>query len=186
MTIKRVGEQERDMSMAFFEKVGGTLAAKSRDVADKAREMAEVNRLNGQIHSQESMAEKIYVEIGKLVYQNREDWQSMDVNSQLERLDAIGEEIARLQKEILWVKGIRKCENCGAEIDRNVSFCPKCGCAVKALKEDAEEVRDEGAVQEGAGEGSAKEEPAVVCCPGCNQEIEPGTVFCPFCGVKLK
>ena len=55
--------------MAFFEKVGGNLAAKSRNVADKAKEMAEVNRLNGQIHSQKSMAEKIYVEIGRLIYE---------------------------------------------------------------------------------------------------------------------
>ncbi len=167
--------------MAFFEKVGGTLAAKSRNVADKAKEMAEVNRLNGQIHSQKSMAEKIYVEIGRLIYENREDWQSVNVSGQLERLDGIQEEIVRLQTEILWVKGVRQCENCGAEIDRNVSFCPKCGCAVKALKEEAGEVQEGGTEQE-----SVESESAVMCCPGCNQEIEPGTVFCPFCGVKLK
>ena len=51
---------ERKRAMAFLDKVGETLAAKSRDVADKAKEMAEVNRLNGQIHTQKNKAEKIY------------------------------------------------------------------------------------------------------------------------------
>ena len=94
--------------MAFLEKVGGTLAAKGRDVADKAKEMAEVNRLNGQIHSQTNTAEKIYAEIGKMVCEHRENWGQVDVTEQLEQLDSIQAEIARLQEEILRVKGIRK------------------------------------------------------------------------------
>lgn len=176
--ISRVLKVRREKEMAFFEKVGETLAARSRDVADKAREMAEVNRLNGQLHTQRSTEEKIYMEIGRMIYENREDWQSVDIADQLERLDSVQEEIAHLQKEILRVKGLRRCGNCGAEIDRNVSFCPKCGLAMEALREE----------EEAPGEGAQEdvEETEAGRCPGCNQEIEPGAVFCPFCGMKLK
>ena len=124
--------------MAFFEKVGGTLAAKGRDVADKAKEMAEVNRLNGQIHSQTNTAEKIYAEIGKMVCEHRKNWGQVDVTEQLERLDSIQAEIARLQEEILRVKGIRKCENCGAAIDMRLSYCPECGVTIAAETSETE------------------------------------------------
>ena len=124
--------------MAFFEKVGGTLAAKGRDVADKAKEMAEVNRLNGQIHSQTNTEEKIYAEIGKMVCEHRENWGQVDVTEQLEQLDSIQAEIARLQEEILRVKGIRKCENCGAAIDMRLSYCPECGVTIAAETSETE------------------------------------------------
>lgn len=102
--------------MAFLDKVGETLAAKSRDVADKAKEMAEVNRLNGQIHTQKNKAEKIYAEIGKVVYEKREDWGQLDISGRTEELDSIQAEIQRLKEEILRVKGMRECVNCGTEV----------------------------------------------------------------------
>lgn len=169
--------------MAFFEKVGETLAAKGRDVADKAKEMAEVNRLNVQINSQKNTAEKIYTEIGRMVFENRDNWKDMDVSGQLEQLDSIQTEIIRLQEELLQVKGVRRCGSCGAEIDRNVAFCPKCGSVVETPEEEAEDSQSQENQQE---QESVKEEPEVVICPGCNKEIEPGMMFCPYCGVKLK
>lgn len=169
--------------MAFFEKVSETLAAKGRDVADRAKEMAEVNRLNMQISSQKNMAEKIYTEIGKMVFENRENWKDIDVSGQLEQLDSIQTQITWLQEEVLRVKGVRRCENCGSEIDKDVAFCPKCGSVVEVTEEEAEESQSQEnqQVQE-----SVQEEPAVVICPGCHKEMEPGMIFCPFCGVKLK
>ena len=145
--------------MAFLEKVGGTLAAKGREVADKAKEMAEVNRLNGQIHSQTNTAEKIYAEIGKMVCENRENWGQLDITGQLEQLDSIQVEIERLQEEILQVKGIRKCENCGAAIDMRLSYCPECGVTIAAETSETEVEGQQG--QEG-GKGQ-KEQQGQVC-----------------------
>lgn len=163
--------------MAFFEKVGETLAAKGKNVADKAKEMAEMNRLNGLIHSQKNMIEKTYREIGEIVYENRAERDAVDLNSQIEQLDALWKETRRLQREILKVKGLQQCENCGAEIDRNVAFCPKCGAQV-VTREEAQEVED----GEQAGETG---EPGAARCPGCGKDIEPEAVFCPFCGIRL-
>ena len=161
---------ERKRIMAFFENLGGTLAAKGKDVAEKAKEIAEVNRLNGQIHTQKHAAEKIYIEIGKMVSGQREDLSALNVTEHLEKLDSIQAEIARLQKEVLRVKGVRQCENCKAEISGNMAFCPECGSPVPAAEEDTPE----------------QDVPTRIYCPDCHREVEPDMVLCPFCGVKLK
>lgn len=175
--------------MAFLEKVGGTLAAKSRDVADKAKEMAEVNRLNGQIHSQKKIAEKVYAEVGRMVYENREEWSSIDVSSQMEQLDSIQEEIIRLQGEILRVRGARKCENCGAEIDMRMPCCPECG-AVIATEVSGEELKGNQDTEQGR-EGQQDREQSQeyhedTLCQGCHKKLEPEMQFCPYCGRKQK
>ncbi len=122
--------------MAFLDKVSGTLAARSREMAGKAKELAELNRLNGQIHAQQNKADKIYMEIGKVVYENRADWENIDINARLELLDSIWKEISDLEKEALKVRGVQLCESCGMEIGRGVSFCPKCGVVVNTEEEE--------------------------------------------------
>lgn len=155
--------------MAFFENLGGTLAAKGKDVAGKAKEIAEINRLNGQIHTQEHKAEKIYIELGKAVSENREDLSALNVSGKLSELDSVQAEIARLQEELLRAKGIRRCTGCGAEISGDAAFCPSCGCAVPGEEETPEQ-----------------DVPVKTECPGCHKEVDPDAALCPFCGVKLK
>lgn len=166
--------------MAFFDKVSGTLAARGKDVADKAKELAELNRLNGQIHSQQNKAEKVYMEIGKVVHENRADWKNIDVGTQLALLDSIGNEIAGLEKEVLKVRGVQLCAGCGTEIGRDASFCPKCGTVVKMHEESPADMQGENTVNAArSGEAAASQ------CPGCGREIEPGVSLCPYCGVRL-
>lgn len=176
--------------MAFLDKVGETLAAKSRDVADKAKEMAEVNRLNGQIHTQKNKAEKIYAEIGKVVYEKREDLEQLDISGRTEELDSIQSEILRLKEEILRVKGMRECANCGTEISRKASVCPKCGETMEGegAEEEAPGFHEDGGREEAGvyvDNGRAQGEVKGRICPGCNKNVGEEMVFCPFCGVRL-
>ena len=55
--------------MDFFDKIGDTLSVKSKEVADKAKDMAELVNLKGQIHSCEEIIKKRYIEIGKIYYE---------------------------------------------------------------------------------------------------------------------
>lgn len=198
--------------MAFLEKVGGTLAAKGREVADKAKEMAEVNRLNGQIHAQTNAGEKIYAEIGRMVCENRENWEKMEFTEQFEQLDTVQAEIARLQEEILRVKGIRKCGNCGAAIDMRLSYCPECGVTIAAEASETEAEAQQGRERQqdrGDQQGQEKRQEGqqvwrepqrqeeawtreelpnqinqVDICQGCHKKLDQGMLFCPFCGRK--
>ena len=51
--------------MAFFDKLGETLTNKGKDVAKKAKDFAEINSLNSQISTQQSMSQAAHAEIGK-------------------------------------------------------------------------------------------------------------------------
>ena len=55
--------------MDFFDKVGETISTKGKEVADKAKDLAELVNLKGQIHSYEEVIKKRYIEIGKIYYE---------------------------------------------------------------------------------------------------------------------
>lgn len=56
--------------MEYFEKITDTVAAKSRQGAAKAKEMAEIARLKSQISACKGVVEKNYMEIGKQFYED--------------------------------------------------------------------------------------------------------------------
>ena len=58
-----------EAKMDFFDKIGETITAKGKEVTDKAKDMAEVANLKGQIHSCEEIIKKRYIEIGKIYYE---------------------------------------------------------------------------------------------------------------------
>ncbi len=141
--------------MSFFDKVSETFSSKSKDVVDKAKEIAEVVNLNSQVSSQESLINKYFKEMGQYLYEHRGE----DVTTPLEEryglIDAAYEEIARLKKEILEVKGLKACPACGNEMPKDVAYCSKCGTQVPVAEPKTEEAGEETA--------SAEETVTVVC-----------------------
>jgi len=55
--------------MDFFEKIGDTISDKGRKAADKAKELAEVATLKGQIFNHEEAMKKDYMEIGRIYFE---------------------------------------------------------------------------------------------------------------------
>ena len=142
--------------MAFWDKFSETVSSKSKEVADKAKEIAEVTSLTSKISTQESLIEKYFKEIGRFVYEHKDEQCDNGLEERFKLVDAAYEEIEKLRKDIRKIKGIKLCESCGAEIATDVAFCPKCGTAVpEEIPEEvhAEEVREvpaEEAVEEKA------------------------------------
>ncbi len=52
--------------MDFLEKIGDTISSKGKDVAHKARVLAEIAKLKGQISTCEEVVRNNYLEIGRL------------------------------------------------------------------------------------------------------------------------
>lgn len=121
--------------MAFFD----TLASKSKDVADKAKKMAEVASLNSQISSKETEVRNVYREIGQLIYANKAAWKDVDLSELFGKIEAAEAEIQKLKAQILVIKEIKICTQCGAEIDNTAAFCPKCGAPAPVAAEPAAE-----------------------------------------------
>ncbi|GFI22548.1 hypothetical protein IMSAGC011_01324 [Lachnospiraceae bacterium] len=118
--------------MEFFNKVGSSISNKSKDVARKAKEIAEVSNLNNQINAQEDIINKICLEIGKTVYNKRDLFPDTELEEKYTTASNAYAEIARLKSKIIFVKGAKQCPGCGIEVPLTSSFCPDCGAAVPA------------------------------------------------------
>ncbi len=141
--------------MDFFNKAKEKIAKTSGDVAKKAKDLTEIAKLNSQVSSNESTIKNTYSEIGQYVYENLKDDAPAEIAEKMTLIDNAVAEIARLKAEIMKLKGSVKCENCGAEVDADVAFCPNCGAKTP---EPVVDIVDEGEVKEVAEEAEEKAE----------------------------
>lgn len=176
--------------MDFFNKMGETLTSKSKDVARKAKDITEIAKLSGQIGIKEADLNHIYQELGRLVYAQKSEWFNQQLSEKVGQADEVNQEIERMKKELLSLKGLKVCASCGDEVSDEVIFCPKCGARMpeepKAPEQEKGAAADTAeAAGEEAHEEEAKSEGANVC-PGCGKAADEDSAFCPNCGVKLK
>lgn len=144
--------------MDFFNKAKEKLTKTGNEVAQKAKELAEITKLSSQVSAQENIVKSAYSEIGKYVYENLREDAPAEMAEKMEAIDAALAEIARLKEEIRKLKGSCVCPQCGKEVDDNVAFCPACGTK---MPEPVVEVVDEGEVTEVVEEAVTKAEEAV-------------------------
>ncbi len=126
--------------MDFFNNLKKTVSDKSKDAVNKAKEIAEVTSLNSKINAQENLIEKHYNELGRYMYENRENPDNSVITERNQMIDAAFEEITRLQGEIRRVKGVKVCPGCGAEVSSTAAFCATCGTAMPKEEPVAAEV----------------------------------------------
>ncbi len=143
--------------MDFFNKAKEKIAKTSGDVAKKAKDLTGIAKLNSQISTNENTIKATYSEIGKYVYENLKDDAPAEIAEKMVLIDNAVAEIERIKAEILKLKGSIKCEQCGAEVDAEAAFCPKCGAKTPEPvvdiidEEEIKEVQDE-VVEEAAEE----------------------------------
>lgn len=142
--------------MDFFSKLGDKISSTSKDVAKKAKEVAEVANLNSQINTKESTIKSTYVEIGKYVYENLKEDAPAEIAEKFEAIDALMAEIADIKKSIQVLKGVQVCPGCGKDVESGAAFCP--GCGSKMPEPVVEEVATEEAPVEVAEEDAPAEE----------------------------
>ena len=123
--------------MDFFDRVVSTISNTGKDLGEKAKETADLAKLNVEIKSKKDFIERQYREIGKKVYEEKKD----EVNSGFEEIFLIKhtfEEIEEIKNEIAQLKGYMECPKCGAAVKAEDNFCPKCGSAFMPDNEDME------------------------------------------------
>ncbi|MCI9073035.1 MAG: zinc-ribbon domain-containing protein [Lachnospiraceae bacterium] len=141
--------------MDFFNKVGSTISSKSKDVTKKAKELAEIAKLTGQIAEKEESVKGAYIELGKYVYEAQKEDAPEEVAEKFAVIDATVEEIDHLKREIRKLKGRQECPDCGKEVSYSAAFCSYCGA--KLPEPEPEEVVEEGDVTEVTEEAAAPE-----------------------------
>ncbi len=146
--------------MAFFDDLSKKLTEVGQSAAQKTRDMSDMSRIKGAISDEEK-------KINNLIFQIGQTYVSVhysDYGSEFEALmGAFIESQAKLEEyknQLNDIKGIVRCDKCGAEVPSTSGFCSVCGNQV---------VRKDVAFR----------------CSGCNAPLSPGMSFCTNCGTPV-
>lgn len=151
--------------MAFFDEIGKKLSQTGQGMVQKTKEMADVAKLNSNISDEEKKLSDTYFQIGQLYVQlHNEDFES-NFKELIMQIKESQENIEKFKQEIQEIKGIKRCDICGAEISNNATFCSSCGTAVAQKK--------------------AVNAANLTKCTNCGKMIEKGMRFCTFCGREV-
>ena len=118
--------------MAFkdgFSKITKSLSESASSVVQKSTDLMEISRFNGEIDNQEKKKALIYMSIGKLVYNSYISKTELggEIKNKCEVVLEHDKQIKKIKIQILNLKKIKKCTNCGVEMNIDTSFCPNCG-----------------------------------------------------------
>lgn len=115
--------------MALWGDFGKHVGETARTFGNRAREVAETTKLNGQIAIRKTEAERLYADVGKAYCDarvGRKDCKG-DVEALCLKIEALNAEIESLQAEIDEIRQVRRCKACGEVSSTNSRFCGACG-----------------------------------------------------------
>ncbi|MCX7614157.1 MAG: hypothetical protein N2Z65_00205 [Clostridiales bacterium] len=90
--------------MTFFDDLGRKLGVVAETTMTKAKELTDITKLNMQISSEERKMEKLYSEIGKLVFDKEKDLPQSFVAEQCSKIVEVQKSIKELNKKLEEVK----------------------------------------------------------------------------------
>lgn len=147
--------------MALFDGVGRKLSQVGQVAVQKTKDVTDVARINGIIAEEEKKINNNYYQIGKLyASMHAEDYES-EFAGMLAAIKESETKICEYRQQIQDIKGVVRCEKCGAEVPNNSAFCSSCGNAMLTKKTIVENIHK---------------------CPGCGAEINKNMRFCTSCG----
>ena len=136
--------------MAFFDGWGKKITETVDVVGKKTNELVEIQKLRSQISSLEKNIDKCYIELGKMMFEAFQDGEDIcdEAKAYCEEITGSAVLIEEYKAEIVEIKGLKTCENCGEPVANDVVFCPKCGAKIEDIVVDAEVVDDEDSIFE--------------------------------------
>ena len=151
--------------MALWENLSKKASETTAKAIQQAKIISETAKLNSRIADEESKINANYFQIGKLYASiHAADPEDCFVGM----LTAIAESekrVSDLKAQIQQIKGIVRCEKCGAEVAKGVAFCSSCGTPMPKAEDPAADTH--------------------VKCVSCGAMVERGMRFCTACGKPM-
>lgn len=154
--------------MAFFEQIGKRLTDAGQNVAQQTKDLADVTKLNTAISEKEKRISQLFLLVGQSYYEKHKNDDTAEELEKIAEINALYAEIFTKREKIKEIKGVVKCENCGADVPLNAAFCNACGTKVNRT------------------EPTKKNTEEVCMCPTCQAVVEKGNLFCNHCGTKIE
>ena len=152
--------------MAFFDKISKTATEAGQKTIAKTIELADITKLSSMISEEEKTISDQYTQIGKLYRTLHPNDYEADFAGMIKAIAEAEEKINQYHSQIQSIKGVQRCENCGAEVPKGAAFCSACGSAMP--------------------EPQSKMPEETVTCRFCGTELEKSARFCTSCGHSLE
>ena len=168
--------------MAFFDElkknlsgVTDTVAKTSESVMKKSSTAIEIQKAKLKKVSLEGNMKSLYESLGQLYFEKYADGDMPKEMAELcEKITSCQHAINEAEQRAAFLKGVVICSNCQAEVDKDASYCPKCGAEIIHVVEEDEDdsVDAEDENEESADEASdtAVEEPEAAEDAGESEE----------------
>ena len=191
--------------MAFFDDLGKRFAQAGQATAQKAKELGDIARINALISEEEKKMSGSIYQIGELYFKlHYLDYES-DFEELINSIKKSQKIISESKQQLQMLKGISRCDKCGAEVSIGVSFCSTCGnkiniatnrnicvaCGASVAKNmkfctscgKPMAVFDASTKTDRITEGEEPSEFKI--CSSCGKKMPCEEVFCTECGNKL-
>lgn len=196
--------------MAFFDNLGKKVSEAGQKTIQKTKELSDTTKLNTMIADEEKRINNNYFQIGKLYASVHRENCDEEFSGMISAIVDSEMKIKDYKRQIQDIKGVQRCEKCGAEVQKDAAFCsfcgasmPKiqsvnaddlvrcenCGAAVKkgmrfctACGKSMETISDATAI---SADDVTVEESQRKVCSNCGAEIFDDSIFCTECGTKL-
>ena len=150
-----------------FENLSKKVKKFSKDTVTEVQKINEVRQLNGKVNDEKKALEKIYLEMGKKLYDAYKDEPLAGFEEEFQQISRRFTTMDLLQDQIRSVKGVVLCPCCNMEVSAMERFCSNCGTRMPEVAviedkvdEDAIEVHSEVIDPEAvAGEAEEEEKP---------------------------
>lgn len=153
--------------MGFFDDLGRKVTDVGQKTVQKTKDMSDTARINSLISQSERQLTTLYNQIGeRYVNVHRNDCEE-EFKTMVDTVVELEQKISAFRQQILDIKGVRRCEKCGAEVQRGVAFCSACGAPLPKTAQTDNYDRN------------------VAMCPNCGNPIEKGACFCTACGQAI-
>ena len=123
----------------IFKKIGDTITETGKTVGEKTKQVSSVAKFNAKIISSQHSISDNYTILGKYYYDTYKDNPAEEVAETVNSITASLETIADMKSQILAIKGMVKCQDCGAECPFDDTFCGKCGAKLEKPEPPVEE-----------------------------------------------
>ncbi len=119
--------------MAFFDEIGKVISDKSKEAANRVKDITGVLQLKSKLSAEKDKINKAYITLGKAYYDRHEGGLEEEFADEFHTIQTGLVKIASLEDEIAELEGTRVCAECGAKVEKDAAFCSRCGAPMDSM-----------------------------------------------------